>query len=97
MVIISYGVLKTFYQKNPNAEGALNNWYNIVEKADWQNYHQIKEVFNSCDAIGNDRYVFNIRGNKYRLIAIIKFNAKTVYIRFIGTHADYDKINAVNI
>jgi mRNA interferase HigB len=54
-------------------------------------------MFNTVDAAGNDRYVFNVRGNTYRIVAIIKFKARTVYIRFVGTHAAYDKIDASEI
>jgi mRNA interferase HigB len=97
MVIISYSKLRQFYQKHPDAEDALNNWYYLAENADWSNFHQVKSMFNSVDAVGNDRYVFNIRGNTYRIVAMIKFKARTVYIRFVGTHAEYNKITASEI
>ncbi len=93
MVIISYGKLKEFYENHADAKDALNNWYRVVLKADWSTYHEIKQVFNSADAIGNDRFVFNIRGNNYRLVAMIFFDIRTVYIRFIGSHKAYDKID----
>ncbi|MDB4904795.1 MAG: addiction module toxin RelE [Mucilaginibacter sp.] len=60
--------------------------------ADWANYHEMKEMYNSVDSVGDDRYVFNIRGNTYRLVAMIFFDVRTVYIRFIGTHSEYDKL-----
>jgi mRNA interferase HigB len=97
MVIISYAALRSFYQKHPDAEDALNNWYRVTEDANWSNFHEVKNVFNTVDAVGNDRYVFNIRGNKYRLVAVIKFKSRTVYIRFVGTHAAYDKTDASTI
>ena len=97
MVIISYSALRKFYNQYPDSEEALNNWYRLVGKADWSNFHEVKNLFNSVDGVGNDRYVFNIRGNTYRIVAIIKFKARTVYIRFVGTHASYDKINASEI
>lgn len=93
MVVISYGKLKDFFENHADAKDALNNWYRIVLQEDWSNYHELKQVFNSADAVGNDRFVFNIRGNNYRLVAMIFFNVRTVYIRFVGTHKDYDKIN----
>lgn len=58
----------------------------------WGNFNDVRNTFGSVDAVGNDRYVFNIKGNDYRLIAMIFFDKRTVYIRFIGTHAEYDKI-----
>jgi len=97
MVVIAYAALRNFYVKHPDAEDALNNWYRLVEKADWGNFHQMKTVFNSVDAVGNDRYVFNIRGNVYRIVVIVKFRSRTVYIRFVGTHVAYDKINASEV
>ena len=97
MVIISYAALRNFYQKHPDAEDALNNWYREVEHADCSNFHEVKNIFNTVDAIGNDRYIFNIRGNRYRIVTVIKFKARTVYIRFVGTHAAYDRIDASTI
>jgi mRNA interferase HigB len=97
VVIISYGTLKRFYQKHPDAKDALNNWYRAVSSADWANLHEMKELFNTADAVGNDRYVFNIRGNKYRIVAMIFFDIRTVYIRFVGTHAEYDKTDCSTI
>lgn len=97
MVIISYGTLKSFYDKYPNAKDALNNWYRLVLMADWSSYHEMKNMFNAVDAVGNDRFVFNIRGNNYRLVAMIFFDIRTVYIRFIGLHKDYDKIDCSTI
>lgn len=97
MVVISYGTLREFYKKYPDAQDALNNWYRLTLAADWSNFHEMKEIYNSVDAVGNDRFVFNIRGNTYRLIAMIFFDIRTVYIRFIGFHKDYNKIDASNI
>lgn len=92
MVVISYSSLRDFFKKYSDAEDALNNWYRIVEKADWSDFHEMKQLFSSVDSIGNDHYIFNIRGNTYRIIAMIFFNTRTVYVRFVGTHAAYDKI-----
>jgi len=97
MVVISYKTIRDFSDKYYDAKDALNNWYRVVEKADFANFNELRAMFNSVDAVGNDRYVFNIRGNHYRLIALIQFNIRTVYILFVGTHKDYDKINAARI
>ena len=97
MVVISYGTIRSYYLEHPDAKDALNNWYRAISAADWSNFHEIKEIFNSVDAVGNDRYVFDIRGNKYRLVAMIFFDVRTVYIRFVGTHAEYDKIDCSTI
>jgi mRNA interferase HigB len=97
MVIISYGTLQEFYEKHPDSEDALNNWYRATLLADWSNYHEMKIFFNSVDAVGNDRFVFNIRGNNYRLVAMIFFDIRTVFIRFIGLHKQYNKIDCSTI
>ena len=93
MVIISKTILADFAKKHPSVTEALNSWYEITRKEDWSNFADIKNTFNSVDSAGNDRYVFNIKGNKYRLVAMIHFDKRTIYIRFIGSHSQYDKID----
>ncbi len=93
--IISKKILVTFYTKQPKAKTALEEWYKRVKNAEWENFADIKKQFNSVGNVGNKRYVFNIKGNDYRLIVIILFVSKTVYIRFIGTHVQYDKIKDI--
>ncbi len=97
MVIISKTILKEFGLDHSDAIDALNTWYLITKEQDWGNLAELKNTFNSVDYVGNDRYVFNIKGNRYRLIAMIFFDIRTMYIRFIGTHAEYDKIDASTI
>lgn len=97
MVVISYGKIREFFEDHANAKDALNNWYRLALKADWANFHEMKGMFNSVDAVGNNRFVFNIRGNKYRLVALIFFNIRTIYIRFVGTHKGYDAIECSTV
>jgi len=97
MVVISYGRLRDFFIVHADAKDALNNWYRLLLQADWSTFHEMKKMFNSVDAVGNDRYVFNIRGNNYRVVALIFFDSRTVFIRFVGTHAAYDKIDCTKI
>jgi mRNA interferase HigB len=97
MVVISYGKLRDCFEIHADAKDALNNWYRLALQADWTNFHEIKEMFNSSDSIGNDRFVFNIRGNNYRIVAMIFFDIRTIYIRFVGTHKEYDKISCSTI
>ncbi|MCW3074717.1 MAG: hypothetical protein JWP69_1786 [Flaviaesturariibacter sp.] len=92
MIVLSYGTIRDFSAKHPDAEDALNNWYRVVEEADWANFNEMRMLFGSVDAVGNDLYVFNIRGGNYRLIVRIIFKVRTVFIRFIGTHKEYDKV-----
>jgi len=97
MVVISYAKLREFYDDHSDAKDAVNNWYRLLLQADWANFHEMKRMFNSVDSVGNDRYVFNVRGNSYRIVALIFFDVRTVYIRFIGTHTQYDKIDCAEI
>lgn len=97
MVIISKTILVEFATHYSDSVEALNKWYNESKKANWNNLNDIKKSFNTVDYVGNDRYVFNIKGNKYRLVAMIFFDIRTVFIRFIGTHAEYDKIDCSTI
>lgn len=95
MRIVSKKTLVTFYKENKDAEIALRDWYSKTEEANWESFNDVKKTFNTADFVGNRRVVFNIRGNKYRLITLILFRIKMVYIRFIGTHKDYDKITDI--
>lgn len=93
--VISKKILVNFYSKHADTQTALEDWYRKVTKADWNNFSDLRNTFNSADSVGNKRYVFNIKGNNYRLVVIVLFVAKQVYIRFVGTHNDYDKIEDI--
>ncbi len=97
MVVISKTVLNQFSEDHPKAAFALSDWYNTVKAADWRNMAGMKQTFNSVDYVADNRYVFNIKGNQYRLVAMVFFSVRTVYIKFIGTHAEYDKIDVETI
>lgn len=97
MVIISKAILREFSDKHPWADNAIEKWYDEVSAADWKDFADLKQTFNSTDSVGNDRYVFNIKGNHLRLVAMIFFKVRTVFILFIGTHSEYDKIKASEI
>ena len=97
MRIIARSTLKLFWIKYTDAEQPLKAWFEIVKASIWEKPNDIKEVFSSADILSNNRVVFNIKGNKYRLIVSVRYDLKIVYVRFIGTHAEYDKIDAINI
>ncbi|HXR84704.1 MAG TPA: type II toxin-antitoxin system HigB family toxin [Hanamia sp.] len=97
MIIISKKAITEYCLKEHQATDSLLNWYSETKSCSWANFSEMKQTFNSVDAVGNDRYVFNIKGNNYRLIAIIHFNVRTVYIAFIGTHKEYEKIDASKV
>lgn len=95
MRVIAKKTLVLFYTKHEDAETALEDWYEKTENSNWENFAQLKQTFNAVDNVGNNRYVFNIKGNHYRLVALILFRIKMVYIRFIGTHKEYDQIKDI--
>ena len=97
MTIISKTILNDYCAANPDTYMPLISWYKEVKISDWANFNELKLSFNSADAVGNHRYVFNIKGNKYRIIALIIFKVRTVFILFIGTHKEYDKIEASTV
>lgn len=99
MRIVSHRTLKEFYQSKgrEDARVALQRWYDTAEKAGWKNLQDIKADFPATDYVGNQHYVFNIRGNKYRLVVVIKFTVGYIFIRFVGTHSKYDKIDCSTI
>lgn len=79
------------------AEQPLKTWYAEAKKGNWKSFHDIKQLFPSASIIGNDRVVFNIKGNDYRLIVLVRFRGSKLFIRFVGTHKEYDKVDAVKI
>jgi mRNA interferase HigB len=97
MRILTEKALKDYIKEHPDAEPALQEWIKIVKNSEWTCFANIKESFNSVDNVGNQRYVFNIRGNNHRLIVIIRFTIQYVYIRFIGTHKEYDQLDSNTI
>lgn len=99
MRIIAVGTLRDFWSQpgRRDAEQPLRTWVSVVRAADWSRPNEVKQVFGSADLLSDGRVVFNIGGNKYRLVAAIHYRGKRVYIRFIGTHKDYDTIDANTI
>jgi mRNA interferase HigB len=96
MVIITKGAIYAFAAKHPLAKIPLNDWFEKTKEAQWKNFAAVRLTFNSADGIGNDRYVFNVGGNHYRIVSMIHFNIRTIYIRAILTRAEYDALNKLN-
>lgn len=95
MRIVTYKRILEFVAKHADAETPLQVWYHTLRAKNWQHLNDLRQSFTGVDYVGNHRYVFNIKGNDYRLVAIISFAAQKAYIRFIGTHAEYDKIDNI--
>ena len=92
MIIANKELLDTFVQKHSQSAGPLNSWIEKVKKVIWHNHTELKKMFPSADYVKNGRYVFNIGGNNYRIVAVGVMN-----IRFVGTHSEYDKIDCSTI
>jgi len=97
MRVVAKSTLKEYWTKNPECEQPLLSWYKVVIKAMWSNFNEVKQQFGSCKIIGNDRIIFKIKGNNYRLVIKISFENQLIWIRFLGTHSEYDLIDAKNI
>ncbi len=97
MRIIALKTLRTFWEKYPDSRSQLEAWYHDARRASWKTPAGIKEIYRNASIIGNNRAVFNIKGNKYRLVVAIQYRFGIVYIRFVGTHEEYDKIDSETI
>ena len=97
MRVIAKKTLRDFWEKHPDSEQQLKTWYHEADAATWKGPKDIKKEYPSASILANNRVVFNIKGNHYRLIVKINYAYQFVWIRFIGTHAEYDRIDAENI
>jgi len=97
MNVISKRTLVQFYEKHPTAKIGLEVWHADVRKSAWESPDQIKQIYASASFLQDNRVFFNIKGNEYRLIVHIDYKRKTVRIKFIGTHSEYDKIKAKEV
>jgi len=95
--IFAKSTLRKFWEVHPETEQYLKTWYETVITADWRNPAEVKQTYSTASILKNNRIVFNIKGNSYRLIAKFNFEKRWIFIRFIGTHIEYDKINANTI
>jgi mRNA interferase HigB len=93
MQILSKRTLRLFWEKHPQAETPLKVWFATVSKAQWANFVEVKASFNSADLVGDSRVIFDIGGNKYRLIARVSYQYGRVMVKFIGTHKEYNDID----
>ena len=97
MRVVAKKILRDFWEKHEDCEQQLKSWYREAQKAKWENPNQIKIEYPSASILNDNRVAFNIKGNNYRLIVKISYEYEMVWVRFIGTHDKYDKINANKI
>ncbi len=97
MRIIALATLREFWKRHPDAEIPLRSWYALASRSDWRRPADVKDAYRSASVIANNRIVFNVKGNDYRLVAALHYNRGFLFIRFIGTHRQYDKVDAETI
>jgi mRNA interferase HigB len=95
--IVSKSTLREFWAAHPDAEDPLLAWYREVEKEDWSEPADVKEKYRSASFVKGNRVVFNIKGNDYRLVVRINYPYRMLYVRFVGTHAEYDRVNVEEV
>jgi mRNA interferase HigB len=97
MRVIAVSTLRAFWELHPHAEQALKAWYEEAKNASWSQPAEIKAQYRSASVLKNRRVVFNIKGNDYRLVVAVAYRLQVVYVKFVGTHAEYDAIDAETI
>lgn len=97
MRIISKKPLREFWERNADAANPLDNWHKAVRREEWDSPIDLLANHPNARIIGRDRAIFNIRGNRYRLVVGVNYQYKIVYVRFIGTHAEYNRIDAESV
>jgi len=97
MRVISKATLVRFWQKYPAAKSALQTWYEDASHAQWMTPKDIKLQYASASFVGANRVVFNIKGNEYRLVVAVAYRFSAIYVKFVGTHGQYDAIDAAKV
>lgn len=97
MRVIALRTRRAFWEQHPEAQDALVAWYQDVKRAQWRTPADIKQVYRNASFVGHNRVVFNIKGNHYRVVVAVQYNQAIVYIRFVGTHREYDQIDAESV
>ena len=97
MRVFSKGTLRDFWRRHPDAEAVLDGWYREARRAQWNTPADVVSRYPDASVVGNDRIVFRFRGNAYRLVVYINYRSGRAYIRFVGTHAQYDRINVAEV
>jgi mRNA interferase HigB len=97
MRIIARKTMCEYWERHPDVRSALQAWYADVSHAAWKSPAEIKRIYINASILPNNRVVFNVKGNQYRLVVAVQYQYEIVFIRFIGTHAEYDKIEAATI
>lgn len=90
-------MLREFWERHPDSMVALQTWFHDVKQASWKTPEDIKAIYRNVSFVGNNRVVFNIKGNHYRLVVVVVYQFGVVYIRFVGTHEEYNHVDVTTI
>jgi mRNA interferase HigB len=97
MRVIAISSLRAFWEKHPNAQTPLRAWYALASRAQWRSPADIKQAYRHASFTANNRVVFNVKGNDYRLVVLVRYDKGLLFVRFVGTHAQYDKIDVLTV
>lgn len=103
MNVIAKSALVNFWNSLPKgapretAEAAMAEWYATASKASWSNFSELKKTFNSADIVAGNKVIFDVGGNKYRIVGLVAFRTKRIFVLFVGTHAQYDAIDVAKL
>ena len=97
MRIIAISTLRAFWAKHPDAQTPLMAWYALASRVQWKSPADIKEAYRHASFTANNRVVFNIKGNDYRLVVLVRYDKGLLFVKFVGTHAQYDKIDVLTV
>ncbi len=97
MRIIALGTLRDFWVQHPEAEVPLRSWHALASLAQWASPAEVKAAYRSASFVAGNRIVFNIGGNRFRLVVAVHYDHKALFIRFVGTHAEYDRVDVTTL
>jgi mRNA interferase HigB len=97
MRVIAISTLRAFWIKHPDAQTPLKAWYALASRVQWKSPSDIKDAYRNASFTANNRVVFNIKGNDYRLVILVRYDKGLLFVKFVGTHAQYDKIDVLTI
>lgn len=97
MRVIAISTLRAFWEKHPDAQTPLRAWYALASRAQWKSPADIKQAYRNASFTTNNRVVFNVNGNDYRLVVLVRYDKGLLFVKFVGTHAQYDKINVLTV
>ena len=97
MRVIAISTLRAFWEKHPDAQTPLRAWYALASRAQWKSPADIKKAYRNASFTANNRVVFNVKGNDYRLVVLVRYDKGLLFVKFVGTHAQYNKVDVLTV